>query len=238
MSHTELRQSSISIKRSGVHRIIQVVVLLCIQAAVLFAAAGTLNWLRAWAYIGMNVALLMVNMVVLFRVNPEVINQRGKIKSDTKKFDKVISVMCAPLPFIMLVIAGFDAVRFQWSSMSGSLAIVGVAVLVSAQFLFLWAMAVNVYFETSVRIQKDRDQHVVASGPYQFVRHPGYVGFILMHVGTPLFLGSWWAFVPVFLMVILVVIRTALEDLTLHNELPGYTEYAHNVRYRLLPGVW
>lgn len=238
MSRTELRQSRISIKRSGVYRIIQVVGLLCIQAAVLFVAAGTLSWMRAWAYIAMSVALLMVNMVVLFRVNPEVINQRGRIKSDTKKFDKIFSVVYAPLPFIMLVIAGLDAVRFQWSSMSGSLAIVGAVMLVSAQLLFLWAMAVNSYFETSVRIQKDRDQHVVTTGPYQYVRHPGYVGLILMFVGTPLFLGSWWAFVPVFPMVILIFIRTALEDLTLHHELPGYTEYAHTVRYRLLPGVW
>lgn len=226
------------IRRSGMRRIVSVLVVLLVQAVILFAAAGTITWLRAWMYIGLNVILLMVNFVILHSVNPEVINQRGRIKPGTKRFDKIFSVTYSVVFFIMFIVAGFDAVRFQWSVMSASLAVLGVAVLVLAQFLFLWAMTVNVHFEPTVRIQKEKDHQVVTTGPYQYVRHPGYIAMIFMYGVTPLILGSWWAFVPAIFCAVLLVIRTALEDTTLRRELPGYTAYAEITQYRLVPGVW
>jgi len=102
----------------------------------------------------------------------------------------------------------------------------------------LWAMSANAYLSTMVRIQDDRGHQVVTTGPYRYVRHPMYVGTIFFGLCMPLFLGSWWTFVPCGLIVILFIIRTALEDRTLRDELPGYAEYAERVRYRLLPGVW
>jgi protein-S-isoprenylcysteine O-methyltransferase Ste14 len=99
-------------------------------------------------------------------------------------------------------------------------------------------MAVNPYFELSVRIQDDRDHRVIKSGPYRIVRHPGYAAQALSLVATPLILGSWWGLVPAAVLVVVLMIRTALEDRTLRNELPGYAEYTEQTRYRLLPHVW
>lgn len=226
------------IRRSGMRRIVSVLVVLLAQAVIMFAAAGTITWLRAWMYIGLSVILMMVNFVILYSMNPEVINQRGRIKPGTKRFDKIISAIYSVVFFIMFVVAGFDAVRFQWSVMSASLAVLGVAVVVPAQFLFLWAMTVNVHFEPTVRIQKEKDHQVVTTGPYQYVRHPGYIAMIFLYGVTPLILGSWWAFVPAIICAVLLVIRTALEDTTLQRELPGYTAYAEITQYRLVPGVW
>ena len=227
-----------SIRRSGIRRIVSVVVVLLVQAVILFAAAGTVTWLRAWVYIGVSALLLIVNFVVLLRLNPEIINQRGRIKAGTKRFDKIFSVMYTVVFFIMLVVAGLDAVRYQWSFVPALLSVFGVCVLIAAQLLILWAMAVNVHFETTVRIQKERDHKVVTTGPYQYVRHPGYSAIIFMYGVTPLILGSWRGMVPAFFCSVFLVIRTALEDKTLQRELPGYTAYAKTTHYRLVPGIW
>jgi protein-S-isoprenylcysteine O-methyltransferase Ste14 len=109
---------------------------------------------------------------------------------------------------------------------------------IPAMALPWWAMSVNTYLSTIVRVQTERGHHVVTAGPYRYVRHPMYVGTILFGLCIPLFLGSWYALLPGALMGIGYVIRTALEDRTLQAELPGYADYAAQVRYRLLPGVW
>jgi protein-S-isoprenylcysteine O-methyltransferase Ste14 len=99
-------------------------------------------------------------------------------------------------------------------------------------------MVSNRFFSAVVRIQSDRGQHVVTTGPYRFVRHPGYVGALLATVAAPLVLDALWAMVPTLVVVVAVVVRTALEDATLRDELAGYAEYGERTRYRLLPGVW
>lgn len=225
------------IRRSGVKRIIQVWGGASLQVAVLFIAAGTLDWPGAWIYAGLYMVMLVIFAVVLYKMNPELINRRGEKKSDTKGFDKIFAKVYAPLVVIVPVVAGLDF-RFGWSFMPGSLVGIGIALWVIGSVITPWAMVVNTFFETTVRIQKDQNHQVVTAGPYQYVRHPGYVGMILMYAGTPLVLGSWWTFVPVGVAVVLIIIRTALEDRTLRNELEGYPEYARNVRYRMLPGVW
>ena len=101
-----------------------------------------------------------------------------------------------------------------------------------------WSMAANAFFSTVVRVQEDRDHAVATAGPYHYVRHPGYAGSFAFELATPILLGSLWALVPGGLAALLLVIRTALEDRTLHNELDGYEAYAKRVRYRLLPGLW
>jgi protein-S-isoprenylcysteine O-methyltransferase Ste14 len=89
-----------------------------------------------------------------------------------------------------------------------------------------------------VRIQRERGHHVVTTGPYSFVRHPGYVGWLVLWGGSTLMFGSLWAFIPSVLACAVILVRTALEDRTLQRELAGYAEYSRRVRYRLLPGVW
>jgi protein-S-isoprenylcysteine O-methyltransferase Ste14 len=109
--------------------------------------------------------------------------------------------------------------------------------LISALFI-TWAMRSNPFFSSTVRIQQERGHQVVSAGPYRWMRHPGYVGVVFHYLAMPLVFGSLWAYLPVALLFVITVIRTALEDRTLQSELPGYREYAQSVRYRLLPGVW
>ena len=235
------RQSSApapSLDRSGVKRIVQVLATGILLGVVLFVSAGRLDWPMAWVYVGLYFVGILVNGIVLGRRSPELINERGRGLRGTKSWDKVWVAISAPLPLIMLVIAGLDAGRFGWSSMPLPLAVAGLMVLVLAYAVIAWAMAANAYFSTAVRIQEDRGHRVVSSGPYRFVRHPGYVGMILMYVGAPVMLGSLWALIPGGLNGVAFIVRTALEDGTLQAELPGYSDYAGRVRYRLLPGIW
>ncbi|MFA6743613.1 MAG: isoprenylcysteine carboxylmethyltransferase family protein, partial [Candidatus Neomarinimicrobiota bacterium] len=116
--------------------------------------------------------------------------------------------------------------------------IIGLVITYSGSLLFTWAMVSNHFFSTKVRIQDDRSHQVATGGPYKFVRHPGYVGYFLMVLATPVALGAWYALSFSILLSILFVIRTALEDKTLFNELAGYREYAAKVKYRLIPFVW
>ena len=137
------------------------------------------------------------------------------------------------LSFGSLVIMGFDAVRYHWSAMPPWLIIPGIFIFVPGSILGLRAMAVNKFFEWTVRIQEDRNQYICKSGPYKIMRHPGYAGLILSIFAYPLILGSWWGFVPNVILIFIIVIRTTLEDNTLQSELPGYGEYARQVKYRL-----
>ena len=140
--------------------------------------------------------------------------------------------------FALPLVAGLD-VRFGWTQeLRVGWHVAGAAVLAAGLGLGGWAMIANAYFSTAVRIQSERGHTVCRSGPYRFVRHPGYVGFILQSLGTPVLLGSLWALIPGITAAALMVIRTSLEDRTLQAELPGYPDYVQEVRYRLVPGIW
>ena len=228
-----------SLNRSGIRGIIVQSILIIIGFVVLFISAGTLDWINAWIYVGLVSIYWVINTVVLARVNPEMLNERGTVvKEGTKGFDKVWVAIYPVLTFGNLVVMGFDAVRFQWSFMPFWLAILGIVIILPAFVIVIWAMAVNKFFEWTVRIQDDRQQYVCKSGPYKIMRHPGYAGLIISILAYPLILGSWWGFVLSGTLAIIIVIRTALEDRTLQNEMPGYREYARQVKYRLIPLVW
>jgi len=221
-----------------IRRLLQLLVFILIQAAILFGASGRLNWRAAWAYLGVYIGMIAVNAVLILPRDPDLIAERGRIKEGAKDWDKVISVFYAVGGLGVLAVAGLD-VRFGWSpQIPTGLQWVGLGILMLGWGLASWAMASNRFFSSVVRIQRDRGHTVVTHGPYQFVRHPGYVGGIISAFATALMLGSWWAFVPAGLLVCVVVVRTALEDRTLQAELEGYKDYAGQVRYRLLPGVW
>ena len=211
---------------------------LSLFAAVLFVPAGRLDWTAGWLYFGLVIANFAINLVYLRRRNPALIERRMRFGEGTKTWDKVWSLLYAPVFLSVYAIAGLDAVRYGWSSMPDWLWPVGVALFLPGTALFSWAMGVNPFFEKTVRIQTEHGHHVIDTGPYRFVRHPGYVGFLGWIVSAPLLLGSWWAFVPSVLSIAGLVTRTALEDRTLHKELAGYAEYARRVRFRLVPGVW
>ena len=237
MSEEEQFNTTQSLRRSGVNRIIQVAAIYVVQSAVLFISAGTITWLRAWLFVGLNFVFMIINLIVLLKISPELINVRGEVKPGTKESDKIFSLFYGILIFSMPAVAGLDF-RLGWSFIPLPWAVPGSILWIAGYVLLLWAMVVNIHFEVTVRIQEERGHKVCMTGPYQYVRHPGYVGMILMDIGPPLILGSLWMFVPVCALVILMVIRTAWEDRILRCELPGYTEYAGKVNHRLFPGVW
>jgi protein-S-isoprenylcysteine O-methyltransferase Ste14 len=216
-------------------RMLQVVVQFLILAAILFIASGRLDWVWAWAYLGVGAGILVINSLVL---PPELIAERGQIKEDTKSWDKVLGILLITPTLGTLIVAGLDK-RFGWSlPLAVVVHLVALIFYALAQGLFTWAMASNKFFSGTVRIQKERGHTVASGGPYRYVRHPGYVGYIASWIATSLALGSLWALIPAGLVMGLMVVRTALEDKTLRAELDGYKDYAARVRYRLLPGVW
>lgn len=207
----------------------------------LFLGAGTFRWDWAWFFTAVTFLGWLVLSLILARVNPELLNERGKrMKAliGTKRWDWLIMGIYAVLLPGTPLVAGLDY-RNTWSSpTTDSLKVVGIVVLVLSFVPLTWSMAANRFFEGTVRIQANRNHQVVARGPYQYVRHPGYVGVILQFIAIPLSLGTVVAWLPAGLGVALFILRTALEDQTLRSELPGYTDYAQQTRYRLLPGIW
>jgi protein-S-isoprenylcysteine O-methyltransferase Ste14 len=227
--------------RSGVLRLITVIVSAILVAAVFFAAAGTLDEPRAWIYYGGMFAYLLIALAVMFVLFPgaiEVVNERGKFKKDVKTWDKIFGVSYSVLQLLMPAVAGLDAGRFHWSEVPAFLAVPALIVTILAHTFVHWAMIANKYAEIGVRIQEDRHHEVVSSGPYRFVRHPFYASLIVTQLVYPLAVGSLVAYIPALSAVGLFLWRTAREDATLQAGLPGYAEYASRVRYRLLPGVW
>ena len=164
--------------------------------------------------------------------------ERSRTAENVKSWDKAIMGVYTVLLFGMLVAAGLDAGRFGLSDMPVALRVLGWLGLVAAFALVWWVMASNPFLSRMVRIQDERGHVVVTTGPYNYVRHPMYVGTITAMITIPLVLGSFWALIPAVLIDILFVVRTAMEDRTLMEELPGYKEYASRVRYRLFPIIW
>jgi len=237
LQHTQSNAHKPRLERSGINRIIQVFVSVLLMGLVLFLSAGRLDWPAAWVFLGLYVLVILTLGVWAMRKNPEAVNERGKMEN-MKSWDKTLMTIYTVMLFVLFAVAGLDAGRFGWSVMPIALQIVGFVGLILAMAVTYWAMATNPFLSTIVRIQDDRGHYVVTSGPYRYVRHPMYAAIFLMWPGIALQLGSWWALIPAAVIVIVFVIRTALEDRTLQAELPGYTAYAQRVRYRLVPGVW
>lgn len=227
--------------RSGVVRIATVLVTLALTAAIFFGAAGTIGAPRAWLYYGSLFAYLIAGTAVIFVRFPaaiETVNARGKLNPDVKRWDKVFGLVYTLLLAVQPAVAGLDTERLRLGTVPEWLAGPATGVTVLAYAFVHWAMIVNTYAETGVRIQTDRHHEVVSTGPYRFVRHPFYVSIILVQLLYPLAVGSWLAYAPGLLIAGLFVWRTAREDATLRRELAGYQDYARRTRYRLVPGVW
>ncbi|HVX66162.1 MAG TPA: isoprenylcysteine carboxylmethyltransferase family protein [Bryobacteraceae bacterium] len=207
--------------------------------AALFLGAGRLDWPRGWFCVALYIVGMGTLAVVVHRANAPLMEARAKwARKDTRSFDKVFFAVLLPLVYAQPALAGMDAVRFGWSRMPGVWAYGGAVLFALAMGLITWVMAINRHAEATVRIQSDRDHRVISSGPYRVIRHPMYVGAILMYLATALVLGSAWALLPACAMAACFAWRTAREDDTLRRELPGYEDFASRTRYRLFPGVW
>ncbi len=230
-----------TLNRAGVIRIITVVAFTALQMTVFFIAAGDPTLVRGWIYFGLSLGYVLIMMLYIFIRHPEMVelvNERGKYKENTKWWDKLFMVFYTPVLFAMPALSGLDVSRFRWSETPFWLTWPGIALFIASGLLVHGAMIVNRHFETTVRIQDDREHSVVSTGPYGFIRHPGYLGMMGLNLAFPLITGSLWSLVPAGMIVLLLFLRTGLEDRMLRRELPGYDEYAHRVRHRLVPLIW
>jgi protein-S-isoprenylcysteine O-methyltransferase Ste14 len=216
----------------------RLLLVLGILAALLFLPAGRCDWPQAWALILSFGAFLLLYALWGMVKDPAQLQERSRAAENVKRWDKVIlAIYTALLPTVFLV-AGFDAGRFRWSEVPlavQALAWVGLAL---AAALILWTATANTYLSRQARIQEDRGQQVVSSGPYRRIRHPMYLGILILFLCIGPALGSWTALIPGLVIDLLFVVRTAKEDKMLREELAGYQAYARRVRYRLIPGIW
>ena len=215
---------------------------LLLVLAMLFISAGRITYWQGWIFCGVTILLVIVQ-IFLFSGKNDLVKERMKPGAGMKWWDRIFYMLYIPSFFAVVIVASLDAGRFGWTPLfstpySIAFYIISYLVYVFSLFLYTWGMWTNTFFSSVVRLQNDRGQEVVQQGPYRIVRHPGYVAGILMAISISLVLGSLWGLVPAGVVLVLLIIRTYLEDTMLQKELPGYSEYAHRVRYRLLPGIW
>lgn len=214
-------------------------VFMALWITLLFVCAGRAGWIRGWVCVGIYLIGVTATGMIVHHANHELLERRAKWQhKDTKGFDKIFLAIFFPLTVIQPAMAGLDVVRFHWSAMPPWTILPATGLFLMAMALLTWTLATNPYAESTVRIQSERGQSVIRSGPYAYIRHPMYVGMILMYLATGWMLGSMAALLVGILMAVLLIVRTALEDRTLRRELPGYADYSQVTRYRLLPRIW
>jgi len=214
---------------------------LFVPPILLFGGAGTLKWLMGWVYIGLTLGAVILSRVLVARVHPDLLTERrdSMEAKDVPAWDrKLVPFVSTYIPLAIMLGAGLDK-RFSWTQpLHVWTVVLGVLIVIAAIALSIWAMATNRFFSAFVRLQADRGQQVVSSGPYAFVRHPGYAAGILVNLGAPLMLGTLWSLIPAGFGIGIVALRTSLEDRFLMDKLDGYKAYTKRVRWRLLPYIW
>lgn len=215
------------------------VVSFLILALVLFLPAGTVLWPAGWIFLILLLGFTVVNFGLLFKSNPDLLQERLRLSQpNVKTSDKVLSSVNALLGIAWLILMPLDAVRFHWSHVPLFLQIVGAVVLIGFMPLAILTFRENSFLSGMVRVQEERGQTVISTGPYHYVRHPLYSSFLLFVLGTPLLLGSWYGLLFVPILIAGIVGRTLLEERVLREELPGYDAYMTQVKYRFVPYVW
>jgi len=212
---------------------------LLLSAVLIFGGAGRLNWTLGWIFVAAWIVPKLAFLILLRLRDPDLLIERVTRHKNTQQYDRIILPIYFVFAFGTFVVASLDGGRFRWS---GDLPI---ALIVAAYIIYLlgnslagWAINSNPFFSSESRLQTERAQKVTSSGPYRFIRHPAYSAAFLLWITTGLMLESWWAVVPGLLAGLMMVLRTVYEDRMLQAELPGYTDYVREVRYRLIPGIW
>jgi protein-S-isoprenylcysteine O-methyltransferase Ste14 len=205
--------------------------------ALLFVPAGTLDWANGWVFTAIFLLLMGVAIVVLWRVNPDIFVARKAIHAGTKGWDYLYLMAIIGGLVAVPVVAGFDY-RWSWAQAPAGMVWLGLFLFIAGFAGQCWAQGVNRHFEPTIRIQTDRGHKVIDTGPYAYIRHPGYVSGSALAVGMALALGSFLALLPAAVVIVALILRTNAEDQVLQRELPGYAEYALRVPFKWVPGMW
>ncbi|MGY3034884.1 protein-S-isoprenylcysteine O-methyltransferase Ste14 [Bradyrhizobium sp. USDA 4354] len=209
------------------------------MGALLFACAGTLHWPSAWTFLATSALLGPLCGWWLYRIDPALLAERLRpvLQKDQPAADKMFMTLFVVAMLAWLVVIGLDR-RVQSSDMPAALQVLGLGLFLASTLFTMWVFRENSFAAPVVKLQTERAQHVISTGPYAYVRHPMYSGMVLFFTGVPLLLGSWWGLAMMPLFIALFAVRIPIEERTLREGLPGYTDYAARVRYRLIPGVW
>lgn len=207
-------------------------------ATVLFVSAGSIRYIQGWIFLVTNLIASWMNYWSI-RNDEDLMAERASIKEGAKSWDKRILGFSALSHIASIIIAGLDSGRFHWTPvLPGWVYALGVILTLGGQIIFFKARQENKFFSSVVRIQTERGHEVCDTGIYTLVRHPGYLGMLISLLALPLLTGAFWSLIPVSVSVLLLFVRTYLEDKTLEEELPGYPEYMEHTRKRLIPGIW
>ena len=223
-----------------VKALLEVLAEFAVFVALLFVSAGTLLWPAGWAFLALFFGFALAIVLWLARKEPELLAERmsSPMQSGQPLWDKVFVVAVMVLFVAWLISMPLDAVRFGWSEVPGWLQILGALGVVLSFYIMFLTFRENAYLALVVKVQQERGQSVVSTGPYRYVRHPMYASTFLFFPGSALLLGSWWGLMFCTVLLGLLVWRIPLEERMLENGLTGYDEYARKVRYRLIPRVW
>jgi protein-S-isoprenylcysteine O-methyltransferase Ste14 len=220
--------------------VVQLLVFIVVVPFLPLLISGHWGWWEAWAYGAIGIVGFALSRGLAARRHPDLLAERARFMrhENAQPWDRILAPLLGLGGGLIPLVAGLDA-RLGWSRpFGGPLKVAALLVILAGYAFGSWALIENRFFSGMVRIQTDRGHRVVSTGPYRWVRHPGYAASILTYLASPIFLDALWAFLPAAFLVIVLVIRTALEDRTLQAQLAGYRAYAERVRYRLLPGVW
>ena len=219
---------------------LQMVVMFTAFMLCLFLPAGTLNWVPGWVFMAIFFGGGILSVIWLLKTNPALLNERltGLGKENRPDWDKRIMAVLIPLYVVWVVVMPLDAVRFHWSHIPVWGQVVGGVIFVISYYLLFLTYRENSFLSPAIRIQQERGQTVISTGPYHYVRHPMYASFLLQFIGVSLLLGSWFGLLLGLLFTTIAARRAVLEENLLRKELPGYAEYMTNVRYRIIPYVW
>jgi protein-S-isoprenylcysteine O-methyltransferase Ste14 len=224
---------------SGLGDVVKVIVCLAALVGAFAALSGRWDWWAGWMFLLVFVLYSVSLSVWLSRVDPGLARERAHDADERNQpYERVLLPVMVVLEIGLLVVAALDGGRFSWSHVPVWARAGGWMALVVGGAMLPWVFRTNTFASGVGRIQADRGHVVVSSGPYRLVRHPMYTAVIGVMLGLPLALGSWWALIPGSLLALLFVVRTALEDRMLQDELPGYKAYTRQTRYRLIPGIW
>jgi protein-S-isoprenylcysteine O-methyltransferase Ste14 len=221
-----------------VRRALGLAVVLLLLVAAVFLPARRPTWPAGWACVALVFAGLVAQDVHVRRRNPGLLERRRRSGAGTPAWDRAIVACAQVLTPTLFVVSALDGAHRHPVFPPLPVWLAGLALWAAGQTLVAWAMGANAFFEGTIRLQADVDHTVVRGGPYRYVRHPGYVGFLLYFFAIPLLLGSAWGLPVAALVLVWLLPRTIAEDRFLQRNLPGYGDYARQVRWRWVPGVW
>lgn len=224
-----------------IKKIVSLLSILFLPALAAFLISGRWDWWEAWGMLGLSLAATLISRGIVIVKNPDLATERAQYseKKDVQEWDrKLMPIVAIYGPLLTWIVAGLDKRLGGTAPLPLALELIAMFVVGLGYAFSSWALIANTFFAAVVRIQKERGHTVISNGPYRFVRHPGYSGSIASSLAAPFAFGTIWSLIPAGLTIVVLIIRTRLEDRFLQSELPGYREYSQKTRYRLLPGIW